>query len=163
MAWTFCKKNRSNLVYFGLWSLISDLHPPIGGPHPVLYFPSQIQRNIVQRCARSRLALSKVTHLVQIIPSPPPDQIKRLQRILNHFIWSGSGQKKVVIREGLAQQPPNRGGLGTTHLENFWDSLKMSTLPRRRELYLEKARNVKVVACHANSKSNNQYASTTGT
>ena len=31
------------------------------------------------------LALSKVTHLVQIIPSPPPDQIKRLQKILNNF------------------------------------------------------------------------------
>ena len=46
------QKTRSNLVYFGLWSLISDLPPPIGGPHPVLYFPSQIQRNIVQRCAR---------------------------------------------------------------------------------------------------------------
>ena len=26
--------------------------PPIGGHHPVLYFPSQIQRNIVQRCAK---------------------------------------------------------------------------------------------------------------
>ena len=39
------------------------------------------------------LALSKVTHLVQIIPSPPPEQIKRLQRILNQFIWNGSGQK----------------------------------------------------------------------
>ena len=45
------QKTRSNLVYFGLWSLISDLPPPIGGHHPVLYFPSQIQRNIVQRCA----------------------------------------------------------------------------------------------------------------
>ena len=37
------------------------------------------------------LALSKVTHLVQIIPSPPPDQIKRLQKILNNFIWSVRG------------------------------------------------------------------------
>ena len=48
------QKTRSNLVYFGLWSLISDLPPPpIGGHHPVLYFQSQIQRNIVQRCASS--------------------------------------------------------------------------------------------------------------
>ena len=45
-------------------------------------------------------------------------------------IWNGSGQKKVVLREGLAQQPPHRGGLGSTHLENFWDSLKMSWLSR---------------------------------
>ena len=36
------QKTRSNLVYLGLWSLISDLHPHIGGHHPVLYFTTQI-------------------------------------------------------------------------------------------------------------------------
>ena len=76
------------------------------------------------------LALSKVTHLVQIIPSPPPTQIRKLQRILNKFIWEGPGQKKTVIRQDLAEQPPNRGGLGIPNLENFWDSLKLAWLPR---------------------------------
>ena len=38
------KKNRSNLVYLGLWSLISNLQPPIGGHHPVLYFTTQITK-----------------------------------------------------------------------------------------------------------------------
>ena len=46
-TWTFCKKNASKLVKFGLCSSISDLHTPIWGHHPMLYFPSQIQRNIV--------------------------------------------------------------------------------------------------------------------
>ena len=57
------QKTRSNLVYFGLWSLISDLPPPIGGPHPVLYFPSQIQRNIVQRCATNYLPQKRQSYI----------------------------------------------------------------------------------------------------
>ena len=36
------QKTRSNLVYYGLRSLISDLQTPIGGHHPVLYFTTQI-------------------------------------------------------------------------------------------------------------------------
>ena len=76
------------------------------------------------------LALSKVTHLVQIIPSPPLPKIRKLQRVLNKFIWSGPGQKKTVIRQELAEQPPNRGGLGIPNLENFWDSLKLAWLSR---------------------------------
>ena len=52
------------------------------------------------------LALSKVTHLVQIIPSPPMPQIHKLQRILNKFIWSGPGQKKVVLKQELSELPP---------------------------------------------------------
>ena len=43
----FLQKTASKLVKFGLCSSISDLHTPIGGSHPMLYFPSQIQRNIV--------------------------------------------------------------------------------------------------------------------
>ena len=38
----FLQKTGSNLVYLGLWSLISDLHTPIGGSHRVLYFTTQI-------------------------------------------------------------------------------------------------------------------------
>ena len=38
----FLQKTGSNLVYLGLWSLISDLHTPIGGSHRVLYFTTQL-------------------------------------------------------------------------------------------------------------------------
>ena len=38
----FLQKNASKLVKFGLCSSISDLQTPIGGHHPMLYFPSQI-------------------------------------------------------------------------------------------------------------------------
>ena len=59
MACTFCKKPGP--IWYILASGASFLiyTPPIGGPHPVLYFPSQIQRNIVQRCARSEGGLVK--------------------------------------------------------------------------------------------------------
>ena len=49
----FLQKTASKLVKFGLGSSISDLQTPIGGPHPMLYFPSQIQRNIVLCYANS--------------------------------------------------------------------------------------------------------------
>ena len=54
MACTFCKKPGP--IWYILASGASFLiyTPPIGGPHPVLYFPSQ--RNIVQRCAISQCA-----------------------------------------------------------------------------------------------------------
>ena len=48
----FLQKTASKLVKFGLCSSISDLHGPIWGHHPMLYFPSQIQRNIVLCYAR---------------------------------------------------------------------------------------------------------------
>ena len=40
----FLQKTAPKLVKFGLGSPISDLHPPIGGHHPVLYFPTQITK-----------------------------------------------------------------------------------------------------------------------
>ena len=52
MKMYFLQKTASKLVKFGLCSSISDLQTPIGGPHPMLYFPSQIQRNIVLCYAR---------------------------------------------------------------------------------------------------------------
>ena len=76
------------------------------------------------------LALSKVTHLVQIIPNPPPALILKLQRLLNQFIWKAGRQKKVVINQEIAQQPQNMGGLAIPNLQNFWDSLKLAWLPR---------------------------------
>ena len=76
------------------------------------------------------IALSKVTHLIQIIPNPPPTQILRLQRIINKFIWKGPGQKKVVLKREAAEQPLTRGGLAIPNIQNFWDGLKLAWLNR---------------------------------
>ena len=40
------------------------------------------------------LALSKVTHLIQVIPNPSQTLIFYLQRIINNFVWKGPQQKK---------------------------------------------------------------------
>ena len=40
------------------------------------------------------LALSKITHLIQVIPNPDPTSIQYLQRVINNFIWKGNAQKK---------------------------------------------------------------------
>ena len=76
------------------------------------------------------IALSKVTHLIQIIPNPPPTQILKLQRIINKFIWTGPGQKKVVIKKEAAELPPSRGGLAIPNIEHFWNGLKLAWLNR---------------------------------
>ena len=76
------------------------------------------------------LALSKITHLVQIIPNPPPALIQKLQRIINNFVWKSGRQKKVVISQEKAQLPQNEGGLGLPNLQDFWDGLKLAWLPR---------------------------------
>ena len=53
------------------------------------------------------LALSKVTHLIQVIPNPSQTLIFYLQRIINNFVWKGPQQKKIVLREKFAQLPHN--------------------------------------------------------
>ena len=51
MAWIFCKKPGPICYILASGASFLIYTPPIGGHHPVLFFPSQIQRNIVQRCA----------------------------------------------------------------------------------------------------------------
>ena len=62
------------------------------------------------------LALSKVTHLVQVIPNPSPTSILNLQRIINKFIWKGNAQKKVVVSQAMAELPEKKGGLAVPNL-----------------------------------------------
>ena len=76
------------------------------------------------------LALSKVTHLIQVIPNPNPAMILKLQRIINNFIWKSSHQKKVVVKKDTAELPTNKGGLAVPNLKHFWDSLKLAWLSR---------------------------------
>ena len=40
------------------------------------------------------LALSKLTHVVQVIPNPCAGKIKNLQKLVNNFVWTGSHCKK---------------------------------------------------------------------
>ena len=70
----FLQKTRSNLVYLGLWSLISDLHTPIGGSHRVLYFTTQITEKYSTAKFKISLfrALTFLNKRYEIRLTPPP-------------------------------------------------------------------------------------------
>ena len=57
------------------------------------------------------LALSKLTHVVQVIPNPCAGKIKNLQKLINSFVWTGSHCKKVVVRGEISEQPMEQGSL----------------------------------------------------
>ena len=76
------------------------------------------------------LALSKLTHVVQVIPNPRSGKIKHLQKLVNQFVWTGSHCKKVVVRSELSEQPMEQGGLGVPNVEKFWKSLKVVWINR---------------------------------
>ena len=71
------------------------------------------------------LALSKLTHVVQVIPNPSAGKIKSLQKLVNNFVWTGSHCKKVVVRGEISEQPMEQGGLAVPNIEKFWNSLKL--------------------------------------
>ena len=74
------------------------------------------------------LALSKITHLIQVIPNPDPILIQKLQQ--TKFIWKGNAQKKYVVKEATAKLPQNAGGLAVPDLVDFWNSLKLAWITR---------------------------------
>ena len=76
------------------------------------------------------LGLSKLTHVVQVVPNPPRQVIQDLQKAINHFVWEGGSQKKHVINEARSQQPLARGGLAVPNVEQFWEGLKCTWIHR---------------------------------
>ena len=99
------------------------------------------------------LALSKVTHLIQVIPNPSPSLILELQKIINNFVWKGSQQKKIVVREEYAQLPHNKGGLSIPNLQCFWNTLKMSWLPKLFQSPDDTTWKIKIINFLKNSQS----------
>ena len=65
------------------------------------------------------LALSKLTHIVQVIPNPNKDKLLNLQRLLSNFIWSGKHCKKAVVDRETAMKPHAQGGMNVPHVEKF--------------------------------------------
>ena len=76
------------------------------------------------------LGLSKLTHVVQVVPNPPASTIKELQKKINQFVWEGGMQKKHVVNEGRSQQPHMKGGLAVPNVNDFWTSLKCTWIYR---------------------------------
>ena len=76
------------------------------------------------------LALSKLTHIVQVIPNPNKDKLLNLQRLLSNFIWSGKHCKKAVVDRETAMKPHAQGGMNVPHVEKFWAALKATWVHR---------------------------------
>ena len=73
------------------------------------------------------LALSKLSHIALVIPSPNPGMINRINTILYNFLWNNKSEK--VNREE-SQLPAKMGGLGMPNISKFWSSFKISWFRR---------------------------------
>ena len=76
------------------------------------------------------LGVSKLTHVVQVVPNPPRTVISDLQRAINKSVWEGGMQKKHIVNEARSQQPLDRGGLAEPNVEDFWHGLKCTWIHR---------------------------------
>ena len=73
------------------------------------------------------LILSKLTHLVLILPSLDIRKLKNIEKKMYEFLWDG---KPNQVAAKIAILPSNRGGLNMVSIPEFWKSLKVSWLRR---------------------------------
>ena len=73
------------------------------------------------------LGLSQFVYLFQVLPDPPVEFVKELERIIFKFIWAGKPEK---IKCLTLYNPTFAGGLGVTHIPGFIRSLKCTWLKR---------------------------------
>ena len=73
------------------------------------------------------LALSKLSHVALVIPSPTKPMFKKLETILYKFLWSGKSEK---VSRADSKLPERFGGLGMPDIEQYWLSFKYSWLRR---------------------------------
>ena len=71
------------------------------------------------------LALSKLSHVALVIPSPTKPMFKKLESILYTFLWSGKSEK---VSRADTKLPEKFGGLGMPDIEQYWLSFKYSWL-----------------------------------
>ena len=74
-------------------------------------------------CVSKSLLVSKITHVLQSLPSPPKDYFKKLEKLLVDFIWKN---KRHEINKTLLCSDYNMGGLKMMDLIEFDMSLKLT-------------------------------------
>ena len=84
-------------------------------------------KSIVWKC----LILSKITHILISLPSPPSNLIKELKDMCIEFIWNG---KRHQINNEILYQKVENGGLNLINLVNCNYSLKLTWI-RKMTLY----------------------------
>ena len=73
------------------------------------------------------LALSKLNHLLLVLPSPGKDILKQLETMFYHFIWSGKPDK---IKRTVLCKHYLDGGLNMTDLRKFISAMKVTWIRR---------------------------------
>ena len=69
------------------------------------------------------LALSKLSHVVQVTPHLEDGTLKALIDTSFKFLWSGKPDR---IKRKIVQLPVSEGGLNMPDIPAFWNSLKCS-------------------------------------
>ena len=82
-------------------------------------------------CVAKRLVLSKVTHVLQALPSPPTHFLKQLEAMIIEFIWR---KKRLEIEKETLYLNYENGGLNMVALIKFDMSLKATWV---RKLHTE--------------------------
>ncbi len=72
------------------------------------------------------IILPKLTHLFVSLPKPSPVWLKKLEKMLFHFIWNHNDR---IARAQLIQDY-SLGGLRMVHIESFIKSMKLSWIQR---------------------------------
>ena len=76
------------------------------------------------------LALSKLTHIVCVLPSINVRMIRQINQLCFNFIWDGKPDK---ISRKATIMPEALGGLGMKCVETFWTSIQCSWFRRIRD------------------------------
>ena len=74
-------------------------------------------------CVAKSLILSKIIHVLQSLPSPPPEYLKKIEKILINFIWKG---KRHEIKKETLYLEYGSGGLNMVDISKFDQSLKLT-------------------------------------
>ena len=74
-------------------------------------------------CVAKSLILSKIIHVLQSLPSPPPEYLKEIEKILIDFIWRG---KRHEIKKETLYLDYGNGGLNMVDISKFDQSLKIT-------------------------------------
>ena len=73
------------------------------------------------------MALSKLSHLVLVLPELDKTKFKRLENLFFRFIW---GDKPDKVSRNHVKLSEKAGGLGMVDIGQFWTALKLSWLRR---------------------------------
>ena len=69
------------------------------------------------------LALSKLSHVALVVPSPSKQMFKQIETLFFKFIWNNKSEK--ISREH-SKLPEKLGGLNVPDVETFWLAFRFS-------------------------------------